>query len=120
MHCPICPPAVSGDARTIWKYNAAYHVLSEHSDADLIATAPKFIVEMFIRKEEELKMGIDERQTVLWRDLHRIPDSDAIDVLILEAEKDSEKEQQKRARGNTASTVRSDAQPQPKKLKNTV
>ncbi|KAJ6579361.1 hypothetical protein B0H10DRAFT_2198716 [Mycena sp. CBHHK59/15] len=113
IHCPICPPAVSGDPRTIWKYNAAYHMLSEHNDTDLMATAPKFVVGMFIRKEEEARMGIDAEHTASWRNDNRIPDSDVIDVILVDSEA------VKRARGNTASTVSSDAQPKQKRAKPT-
>jgi hypothetical protein len=31
IHCQLCPPmGISGEPRTIWKYNAIYHLLSEH------------------------------------------------------------------------------------------
>ncbi|KAJ7766391.1 hypothetical protein DFH07DRAFT_707196, partial [Mycena maculata] len=76
IYCPLCPPAVSGDPRTIWIYNAAYHLLSDHSDnGSLLSLSPEFIVQMFIRKQEESQMGIPEHQTDTWRMDNHIPDS---------------------------------------------
>ena len=31
VHCPLCPTSVSGQPQTIWKYNAMYHLIHEHS-----------------------------------------------------------------------------------------
>ena len=54
IHCPLCPPAVSGDALTIWKYNALYHLISEHSSGSTPPLIPgQLLVQMFITKEEE-------------------------------------------------------------------
>ncbi|KAH6910032.1 hypothetical protein BKA70DRAFT_1046415, partial [Coprinopsis sp. MPI-PUGE-AT-0042] len=30
IHCPLCPRAISGHPRTIWKYNAVMHLLTNH------------------------------------------------------------------------------------------
>ncbi|KAJ7265315.1 hypothetical protein C8J57DRAFT_1036595, partial [Mycena rebaudengoi] len=30
LHCAMCPKAVTGIQRTFWKYNASYHLASEH------------------------------------------------------------------------------------------
>jgi hypothetical protein len=34
VHCPLCPTSVSGQTQTIWKYNAVYHLIHEHSIGD--------------------------------------------------------------------------------------
>src|SRR5882762_11015329 len=31
IHCPICPTSVSKAPQTIWKYNALFHLTSEHA-----------------------------------------------------------------------------------------
>ncbi|KAJ7840641.1 hypothetical protein B0H13DRAFT_1556165, partial [Mycena leptocephala] len=30
IHCPLCPWSASWNPRTIWKYNAIYHLIREH------------------------------------------------------------------------------------------
>ena len=79
IHCPLCPTAVSGDPATIWKYNALYHLISEHSSGSTPPSIPgQLLVQMFITKEEEQALGILEHDTVDWRRQHNIPDSDGV------------------------------------------
>ena len=83
IHCPLCPNAISGDPQIIWKYNALYHFISEHSTGDTPPTiSGQLLVQMFITKEEEQALGILERNTVDWRRENRIPDSDDIQAWL--------------------------------------
>jgi len=59
IHCPLCPTAVSGDPPTIWKYNALYHLISEHSSGSTPPPIPgQLLVQIFVTKEEEKALGI--------------------------------------------------------------
>jgi len=79
IHCPLCPTAVSGDPPTIWKYNALYHLISEHSSGSTAPSIPgQLLVQMFITKEEGKALGILEHDTVDWRRQNNIPDSDGV------------------------------------------
>jgi hypothetical protein len=81
IHCPLCPTAVSGDPPTIWKYNALYRLISEHSSGSTPPSIPgQLLVQMFITKEEEKVLGISEHITVDWRRQNNIPDSDGQEV----------------------------------------
>jgi len=78
IHCPLCPTAVSGDPPTIWKYNALYHLISEHSSGSTPPSIPgQLLVQIFINKEEEKAPDIPEHNTIDWRRQNNIPDSDS-------------------------------------------
>jgi hypothetical protein len=101
IHCPICPTAVSGDPPTIWKYNALYHLISEHSSGSTPPSIPgQLLVQMFITKEEENALGISEHITADWRRQNNIPDSDGVEL------------GQARKRSDTVSTANSDSHDQ--------
>jgi hypothetical protein len=98
IHCPLCPPAVSGDPPTIWKYNALYHLISEHSSGSTPPLIPgQLLVQMFITKEEEQAIGISEQNTVEWRRKNNIPDSEGFEAV------------KTRKRSDTVSTAHSDS-----------
>src|ERR1700732_2316919 len=42
VHCPLCPTSVFGQPQTtgIWKYNAMYHLIQEHSIGDTSPPIP--------------------------------------------------------------------------------
>lgn len=105
IHCQICPPlAISGDLRTIWKYNAIYHILSEHSEGQytgsLMENAPlpkipgQMMVDMFISQCEEVLLKILPDCTKEHRQRYGIPNSDDLEVI---------KEDLKRERAQTLS-----------------
>jgi hypothetical protein len=85
IHCPICPETLSGQPRTIWKYNAMNHFISEHNPdgKELADIPPLFLVETFISSKEEQWMGIPEQTIKDWRlgDEHNIPDTDGIEEI---------------------------------------
>jgi hypothetical protein len=85
IYCPICPESLSGQPRTIWKYNAMNHFIADHrpsSDGKKLAEiSPSFIVESFISSEEENWMGIPHTAIKEWRDEHEIPDTDGIEEI---------------------------------------
>ena len=42
---------VSGNQQTVWKYNALYHLIAEHSNGGIIPEIPgELLVKMFIHK----------------------------------------------------------------------
>jgi hypothetical protein len=68
IHCTLFP-TVSGDPPTIWKYNALYHLISEHSSGSTPPSIPgQLLVQIFITKEEEKSLGILEHDTVDWEE----------------------------------------------------
>jgi hypothetical protein len=55
IHCILCPTSVSGNPQTIWKYDALYHLITEHSNDDIAPEIPEgLLVKMFIHKKEQL------------------------------------------------------------------
>ncbi|KAH6916539.1 hypothetical protein BKA70DRAFT_1502864, partial [Coprinopsis sp. MPI-PUGE-AT-0042] len=76
--CTLCPSSSPhGGVRTIWKYNALYHFIKEHSDAEMDLP---FLLSMFIHKAEEEAMGIEPEATEGHRLEYDIPDSDGLDA----------------------------------------
>jgi hypothetical protein len=81
-HCPIFPPSFSGNPQTIWKYNALYHLISEHSNSGIFPEIPgELLVKMFIDKAEEKALGIDQNATEKYRRDNQIPDSDGFAMI---------------------------------------
>ena len=95
--------------QTIWKYNALFHLASEHSTG---TTPPlitgQLLVDIFVSKEEEKVLKIGEEVTDLYRMDHNIPDTDGLSEM--------REEWAKRKRSDTISTVSSD-KPSSKKSK---
>ena len=61
IHCPLCPTSVSENPQTIWKYNALYHFIAEHSDDGIVPEFPgELLVKIFIHKQEENDLSIGE------------------------------------------------------------
>ena len=59
--CPLCPYIIPRNTQTIWKYNALYHLISEHSNNDIIPEIPgELLVKIFFHKAEEIDLGIDQ------------------------------------------------------------
>ena len=109
IHCPLCPTSISGDPPTIWKYNPLYHLASEHSTGSTPSAIPgQLLVQIFISKEEERTLGIQEVATNTWREENNIPDSDSFQELLQNI--------QKRDRSDTVSTAFSDSH-DPKRYK---
>ena len=103
VHCPLCPTSVSRQPQTIWKYNAMYHLIHEHSIGDTSPPIPgQFLVQIFITKEEERALGILEQATTRWRRQDNIPDSDGLKPSSQGTQVD------KRNRSDTVSTANSD------------
>ncbi|KAF8155394.1 hypothetical protein B0H34DRAFT_849557 [Crassisporium funariophilum] len=105
IHCQLCPPlGISGEPRTIWKYNAMYHLLSEHpadgifgSDSTLLPKIPgAMMVDMFISLKEENFLKVAEAATLKNRQTYTLPGSDDIEAI---------KEDMKRERAPTVSVV---------------
>ena len=52
IHFPLCPTSVSGNQQTIWKYNALYHLITEHSNSGIRPEIPgELLVKIFIHKK---------------------------------------------------------------------
>ena len=122
IHCPLCPPSVSRDPQTIWKYNAINHLLISHSDEDPTQTgkykAPaipgELMMDMFVTRQEEQWMNIDPDATTTFRREHDIPSSDGLESYVIQDE-----ERQKRDRSNTL-TVPEPAEKRRKRTANAV
>ena len=100
IHCPVCPLSFSGNPQTIWKYNALYHLISEHFSNGIIPEIPgELLVKMFIHKAEEDALGIDQNATERYRRDNQIPDSDGFAMIM---------PKEKRGRSETMSTNLSD------------
>src|SRR6267154_4062642 len=71
--------SISQVPQTIWKYNVLFHLASEHSTG---TTPPKItgqlLVNMFVSKEEEKALKIEEEDTDWYRKEHNIPDTDGL------------------------------------------
>ena len=101
IQCSICPPTSSGSPQTIWKYNAVNHFIIKHSNSDHSPSIPgDFLVQIVIRMAEEKAMGIQERDTVDYRERVAIPDSDGL-------EPEQRTAVYKRSRSDTTSTIHS-------------
>ena len=104
IHCPICPTSVSKAPQTIWKYNALFHLTSEHATGSTPPQIPRqLLADMHIRKEEEKAFNIAEKLTETYRKAHDIPGTETL-LEMMEAE-----EKQKRDRSDTVSTAFSDS-----------
>ncbi|KAF4567094.1 hypothetical protein EYR40_006090 [Pleurotus pulmonarius] len=89
IHCPTCPITPNGQPKTIWKYNAIYHLISAHAvSADEVPKIPlSLLVDMFVSKKEEQAMGINCEATNEFREANFIPDSDGLEVLVQDVQK---------------------------------
>lgn len=90
IHCPVCPLSASGQPRTIWKYNAMNHFISEHvpEGGVLPQIPPEFLIDSFITSKEEKLMGISIHGTSAWRTQHGIPPSDDVEVMRQNVKRD--------------------------------
>ena len=98
IHCRLCSTSITGQAKTIWKYNAVFHLISEHAgfSGNIPSIPVGMLLDMFIRKAEEKYLGISDDLTIKAREEHQIPGSDGL--LELAGVKE---ELQKRSRANT-------------------
>jgi len=63
IHCPSST-SVSKAPQTIWKYNALFHLTSEHATDSTPPKIPRqLLAYMHIRKEEEKALNIKEEAT---------------------------------------------------------
>ena len=75
IHCSLCPPSVSREPQTIWKYNAINHLLISHSDEDptqagkyKVPVIPgDLMMDMFVTRQEEQWMKINPNATSTFR-----------------------------------------------------
>ena len=81
IYCPICP-TVNNAPATIWKYNAWIHIASEHGDRSKSDLPSKFMIDIFISKQEtEALVGATDEDIVQeWRDTYKMPGSDDIQL----------------------------------------
>lgn len=75
IYCPVCTEEDS-KPRTIWKYNAAIHIATEHGDLGDHVLPPQFIIDTYISKKEANTMGAEEDLIDRWRTAHQMPNSD--------------------------------------------
>jgi hypothetical protein len=111
-HRPLCPPTLSGEPRTIWKYNTLSHLICEHPEPipgitntyKLPSIPGQLFVDMFTTQKEETWMGVAKEETVGYRTENELPESDDIEAI---------KAATKRERAETLSVV----EPHGKKVK---
>jgi len=60
-----------------------YHLIHEHSIGDTSSPIPgQLLVQIFITKEEEMALDIQEQVTTSWRRQNNIPDSDGFETYL--------------------------------------
>ncbi|KAJ7608465.1 hypothetical protein DFH06DRAFT_1017692 [Mycena polygramma] len=115
LQCPLCPLSKSGNRKTIWKYNAFFHLLTEHSPSGQRPpeVPPQFWLDTQIRHREEQAMGITAEETDRFRAENTIPGSDDIDRWAKGSDADQtpqgSPEKRPRERSGTHSTTGSDS-----------
>ncbi|KAF8870094.1 hypothetical protein CPB84DRAFT_1798441 [Gymnopilus junonius] len=84
IHCALCTIDSNGAMMTIWKYNLKYHLDTTHiPDTGEHPTLPlELIVTPHITREEELKMGIEPKETDYYRASEGIPNSDDTEEMV--------------------------------------
>ena len=88
IHYPLCLESVLGNQQTIWKYNALYHLITEHSNGGMLPEIPgELLVKIFIYEKEEQALGIGEDYTHGWRRKNLIPDSDELIAMMEDQQK---------------------------------
>lgn len=99
INCPVCPPSLTGQPRSFWKYNALYHLASQHltPEGTLPVVPPELLVEIFITSKEKASIGISQIKTDEFRDGLNIPDTDGLEVIQDEVERNK--------RGRSESTL---------------
>ncbi|KLO09091.1 hypothetical protein SCHPADRAFT_879793 [Schizopora paradoxa] len=80
IHCLMCPLTQSGHPRSVWKYNAVFHVAAEHEDesGSLEDIPVDFLFDMHVKRSEELALGVCDESITQFRDTYNVPASDVI------------------------------------------
>ncbi|KAL1727252.1 hypothetical protein EV714DRAFT_217661 [Schizophyllum commune] len=114
IHCPLCPTSTSDQHRTVWKYNAPYHIALEHGTQpdDRCAMPAELIIEIFISRAEEQLLGIEEEVTAEWREENRMPDTDGFEQAEIEVKSNSKAAQKRKGRAESLSIVEPDTKRQ--------
>jgi hypothetical protein len=113
--CSLCPVSKSGNRKTIWKYNAFFHLLAEHSTSRQRPpeVPPQFWIDTLIQHAEEQALGITTDETDRFRAENTIPGSDDIDMWAQGSgggvTPSGSPEKQPRERSGTQSTTGSDS-----------
>jgi hypothetical protein len=93
IQCPICPTLVSKAPQTIWKYNALFHLTSEHATDSTPPKIPRqLLADMHITREEEKALKIKKEATHAWREEHDIPGTACL-LELIQAEEMQKKKQ---------------------------
>jgi hypothetical protein len=108
----MCPFTSLGQQKTFWKYNAFWHLASEHAapDNETYIVPPEFYVLTFITSQEKTYMDVPKDDTDVYRHMNVLPDTDGIEEMEDVIEQSTEKKQK---RGRAPSSV---APQPPKKL----
>ncbi|KAJ7099638.1 hypothetical protein C8R43DRAFT_964190 [Mycena crocata] len=82
LQCSLCPISKSGNQKTIWKYNAFFHLIAEHSTSGQRPpeVPPQFWIDTLIRHAEEQALGVTVDETDRFQADNTIPGSDDIDM----------------------------------------
>ncbi|THH30272.1 hypothetical protein EUX98_g3939 [Antrodiella citrinella] len=119
IHCLSCERTASGLPRTIWKYNALYHITLDHShwldeSGRLGSIDPQLLLAMFISTQEEVSMGVARETTNAYRDAHGLQGSDDMQML---REEEDRKALQTQLSATRSSTFLSTQPPKTKRKK---
>ncbi len=111
--CHLCPRNILGEHPTVWKYNMVTHIWLFHVETNPNSGVQKLpiipgtmLVDMYISKLEERRMGIGEAATAGYRLDNDLPGSE--DPAIMEST-------QKRGRTGTMESAAEGAQRPPKR-----
>ncbi|KLO07944.1 hypothetical protein SCHPADRAFT_1001296 [Schizopora paradoxa] len=76
--CQMCPETQSGDPRTIWKFNAIFHIIAEHAEDEYapVVVPTELLFGMHVQRREETALGVCEESTTQYRDRYDVPPSD--------------------------------------------
>ncbi|KAJ7354199.1 hypothetical protein DFH08DRAFT_646461, partial [Mycena albidolilacea] len=77
LQCSLFSVSKSGNRKTIWKYNAFFHLLAEHSTSrqQPPEVPPQFWIDTLIQHAEEQALGITADETDRFRAENTIPGS---------------------------------------------
>ncbi|KAF8055441.1 hypothetical protein FPV67DRAFT_1435919 [Lyophyllum atratum] len=89
IQCAMCPTSTNGTVRTVWKYNAHLHMITEHALMDddddqeegpeVLAVPAVMIIDMFISQAEETFMGMTKKETLEHRAKYDLLNSDGFE-----------------------------------------
>ena len=76
IYCPV-----NNAPAAMWEYNSGIHLASEHGDLSKSDLRSRFMMDIFISKQEAKALGAADEDIVQeWRDTYKMPSSDDIQL----------------------------------------